>query len=369
MSLTASGGVTLAGLEWLGARVYDPAARGFLSTDPLAPVTGAAWSGNPYSYAGNDPLHALDPWGLRPATDADLDAYADANQGAFAAAGEWIGDNWEYLVAGGMVIGGGILMATGVGGPLGLALVSGGLDVGLQKLTTGEVNWAQAAGATVTGAVGGAAWAAGRHAFRAASSAKRVAGAMTVSASANGAVGGVAGAGTYLVKNGFTWNASEFAGSVGSGAVASAVGGLAKPMSGSLKQAARLSLAEGSQSLATRVGQDLVGTTSRFWPTALGAGGGVSGTYIGDRVSGEETTWGGLGWGAATGSIGTLLPGGPVNTTSLQQFARFNPSTLNGTFSGVQATRLWSSAFGGAGVGLGLDGAREVMTRAMGTIR
>ena len=162
MGLIASGGVTLAGLEWLGARVYDPAARGFLSTDPLAPVTGAAWAGNPYSYAGNDPLHALDPLGLRPATDADLDAYAHANQGAFAAAGEWWGDNWEYVAAGAAIVAGVALMFTGVGGPAGIALMaasgallSGGISVAGQKATTGEVDWRRAGIDTAAGALGG----------------------------------------------------------------------------------------------------------------------------------------------------------------------------------------------------------------------
>jgi len=85
------------------------------------PADGGAWAGNPYSYAGNVPLHALDPLGLRPATDADLDAYAHAHahQGASAAAGEWWGDNWEYVAAGVVIAADVALMFTGVGGPLG----------------------------------------------------------------------------------------------------------------------------------------------------------------------------------------------------------------------------------------------------------
>ncbi len=50
-----------------------------------------------------------------------------------------------------MVIAGGVLMATGVGGPVGLALVGAGLDTVIQKATTGSVNWGQVA---LTGAVG-----------------------------------------------------------------------------------------------------------------------------------------------------------------------------------------------------------------------
>lgn len=164
VALTGSGGVSVAGLEWLGARVYDPAARGFLSVDPLAPILGAAWSANPYSYAGNDPLQAVDPLGLRPATDKDLQAYRDANQGAIAAVGSWWDDNWEYVVAGVAIAGGIALMCTGVGGPAGVALLaasgalmSGGISVATQKATKGEVDWRAAGVDAVVGAVGGAA--------------------------------------------------------------------------------------------------------------------------------------------------------------------------------------------------------------------
>ncbi|BDZ49532.1 hypothetical protein GCM10025867_17730 [Frondihabitans sucicola] len=161
VSLGAGGALGVAGLEWLGARVYDPSARGFLSTDPIEAIVGAAWSGNPYSYAGNDPLHAVDPLGLRPATDADLKAYRDAHQGAFAAVGHWWDDNWQYVVAGVAIAGGIALMCTGVGGPAGIALMvasgallSGGVSVASQKATTGKVDWKKAG---VDAAIGGAA--------------------------------------------------------------------------------------------------------------------------------------------------------------------------------------------------------------------
>ncbi len=151
IGLTAGGGIDIAGLEWLGKRAYDPATRGFLSTDPLAPVLGAGWDGNPYSYAGNNPLNTTDPTGLRPLTDDDLKAYDGSSRGALAATGDWLGDNWEYLAGGAMVIAGGVLMATGVGGPVGLALIGAGADTIIQKATTGSVNWGQVA---LTGAVG-----------------------------------------------------------------------------------------------------------------------------------------------------------------------------------------------------------------------
>lgn len=167
LSLTAGGALQVAGLEWLGARVYDAAARGFLSVDPLEAPAGVGWADNPYSYAGNDPLHALDPLGLSPISDAELKAYADSQQGPLAraagAVGHWFKENWEYVAAGAMIVGGIALMCTGVGGPVGMALigaasgalVSGGFSMAAQKAQKGEVNWKDFAVDTFVGAVGG----------------------------------------------------------------------------------------------------------------------------------------------------------------------------------------------------------------------
>ncbi|GAB3769477.1 DUF6531 domain-containing protein [Microlunatus parietis] len=153
VSVGAAGELRIAGLEWLHARAYDPATRGFLSVDPLDPVPGAGWAGNPYSYAGNDPLHAADPTGLKPVSQADLEnARKPWYEKAWDATTEWVGNNWEYLAGGAMVIAGGVLMATGVGGPAGMMLISAGADTIIQKATTGEVNWGQVA---VSGALGG----------------------------------------------------------------------------------------------------------------------------------------------------------------------------------------------------------------------
>ncbi|MEU4426123.1 DUF6531 domain-containing protein [Actinoplanes sp. NPDC024001] len=153
------GELEFAGLVWLRNRVYQPGSRTFLSPDPLPAVPGTAFSGNPYHYAGNDPLGHADPLGLRPITDAELTAYRDEmSSGAFEDAGEWVGDNWEYIAAGAMIVGGIAVMATGVGGPIGAAMIGGALlsaggSAGVQKLTTGEVDWGQVA---VSGLIGGA---------------------------------------------------------------------------------------------------------------------------------------------------------------------------------------------------------------------
>ena len=200
LSLGSSGELSVAGLEWMGARVYDPASRGFLSVDPLDPVPGAGWAGNPYSFAGNDPLHALDPLGLKPATDADLKAYAAAHAGglhaAVSATGHWLKNNWEYVAGGAAIVAGGVLIATGVGGPAGMMLISAGADTIIQKATTGHVNWGEVA---ISGAMG--AWGAEGAAVRlGASSAlsKAVVGGVISGASS----GGVGGAYTYATGPG-----------------------------------------------------------------------------------------------------------------------------------------------------------------------
>jgi RHS repeat-associated protein len=81
IGVSPTGTVVVGGLEFTGARMYDPSVRSFLSPDPLPAVVGAAWADNPYSYAGNDPVNQSDPSGLRPITDAELAAYGAGRQG------------------------------------------------------------------------------------------------------------------------------------------------------------------------------------------------------------------------------------------------------------------------------------------------
>ncbi|RVX42174.1 intein/RHS repeat-associated protein [Nonomuraea polychroma] len=57
------------GLDYLSARYYDPAIAKFISTDPLLDLSKPQWT-NPYSYAGNNPIGASDPSGLKVIDDA-----------------------------------------------------------------------------------------------------------------------------------------------------------------------------------------------------------------------------------------------------------------------------------------------------------
>lgn len=164
LQLDPDGELTVDGLTWLRNRAYDPATRAFLTPDPLPAVPGTAYAANPYHYAGNDPVGHADPLGLRPMTDADLRAYRDGlDGGMFGAVSDWWSDNWEYVAAGAAIVGGVALLATGVGGPAGIALLAasgallaGGTSVAMQKYEKGEVDWGEAGQAALVGAAAGA---------------------------------------------------------------------------------------------------------------------------------------------------------------------------------------------------------------------
>ena len=86
------GELVVDGLVWLRARAYDPASCAFLTPDPLEPVLGTAFAGNPYHYAGNDPVNQVDPLGLRPVTDAELAGEHDGGGGLFSKIGHGVLD-------------------------------------------------------------------------------------------------------------------------------------------------------------------------------------------------------------------------------------------------------------------------------------
>jgi hypothetical protein len=117
---------------------------------PARARRGAGWAGHPYSYAGNDPLHAIDPLGLRPATDEDLKAYNDARVGNFATAANWIVDHREGIAAYAaigvgvalMFVPGGALVTLAMAATSG-GLLAGGFSVLKQGPDSGNVNWGE----------------------------------------------------------------------------------------------------------------------------------------------------------------------------------------------------------------------------------
>ncbi|WP_316670632.1 DUF6531 domain-containing protein [uncultured Propionibacterium sp.] len=206
VGLAATGGLVIAGMEWTGARVYDPATAAFLSPDPIPPVLGASWAANPYSYAGNDPVNLSDPAGLHPLTDADLNAWRDQHKTGLAAAGDWVGNNWEYIAAGAAVVAGVALMCTGVGAGAGLglmaasgALLSGGVSIAAQKHSNGSVDWGRVGIDTAIGAVSGLAGGGAYAGVRAAT------GSMTSCLGRNVLAGAVSGAADGGLSGGLTY--------------------------------------------------------------------------------------------------------------------------------------------------------------------
>jgi RHS repeat-associated protein len=164
------GELEFAGETWLRARAYEPGTRSFLQPDPLPPIPGTACAGNPYHYAANNPIGLADPSGRRPVTDTELRELRDAMGQNF------VHRNADQIVAGALVVGGIAVMATGVGGPIGAAMIGGALlsagsSAAIQKVTTGSVDYRDVAIAGIAGAAGGGvgAWATGARALATAS--------------------------------------------------------------------------------------------------------------------------------------------------------------------------------------------------------
>ena len=339
LGLSTTGGLNIAGLGWLGARAYDPASRGFLSTDPLPPVLGAGWDGNPYAYAGNNPLGMVDPTGLRPITDHDLKEF-DSHAGS----------HWEY-VAGVAIVGGAALMFVPGGQLVGMGLMSFGADVVIQKATTGEVNWGEAAVSGAVGMLGGGAMVAGRAAVAATSSVGRLGSYVAINTAVNGLAGAVGGGGTYLVRHG--GRVDDWRGLLGSasgGAVSGAIGGLAGPAGGTLANASG-SVAYSLTQTGVRKSIQALGAQ-----TSIGSGGALAGTMTDKLISGERIQLQDVGWAALTGGALTHLPGGPSGSSTLQQAARTNVSTVRGLLNwGPNASGLVRSAGFGTSVGVGAD--------------
>ena len=106
------------GLIYMRARVYDPSTDQFLTVDPLVALTG-----EPYSYAEDDPINKYDPSG-----------------------------RCGLVCVGGIVLGG-VAVATGVGEVVGAAVVIGDATVSLGAVSA--VTGLAGAGADLKECIGG----------------------------------------------------------------------------------------------------------------------------------------------------------------------------------------------------------------------
>ncbi|RRC96025.1 DUF6531 domain-containing protein [Schaalia canis] len=350
LGMTGHGSLIVDGMEWLRHRVYDPRSMGFLSQDPVLAPAGAIWESNPYNYAANNPLNLLDPLGLNPVTDADLQAYASTinTRGALGSAWEWTKNNWEYIAGGAAMVVGFGLMCTGVGGPAGIALMaasgaalSGGSSILMQKYFNGKVDWGQVGIQTliggVTGAFGG--WAAG---LSKAANGARALGTMT---SVNAGVGGTSSALTYgLTAENPT--PQGYLAAFLSGGLASGISGAAGPAGGTIAQ----QFGHGATSLFAK------GATGVIQFVAGASGSATNNILNGQPVSVESMiTAGGLNSAVSIG-VSKLVPD-QHGTSTLNQASYFGVRTASGLVNptGPNAGRLISSAITGSIVGSGAD--------------
>ena len=158
VGINASGALTIGGFALMGARVADPVSRSFTSRDPLLPVPGAGWVGNPYSLVGNNPVGLVDPWGLSPISVEDLNKIREDRAKMWQNIGEWAAT--VAMIGAGAVLG---AMATGLG-PLGGAafgaasgaLMGAGMYALEQKVSGKSIDWGKAGQEAIKGAITGA---------------------------------------------------------------------------------------------------------------------------------------------------------------------------------------------------------------------
>ena len=156
-SFTGAGSVRVAGLDVMGARVFDGVSKRFLSTDPLAQVPGTGFFADVYAFCGNNPVGLMDPWGLKPMSPDEFQKYSRD---------KFRNDFRDYVAAGTMLVFGLALTAAAVAtGPLGMvllgaasgALMSGGMSVITQKMEGKDVDWGAVGRDALIGGLAGAA--------------------------------------------------------------------------------------------------------------------------------------------------------------------------------------------------------------------
>jgi len=169
-SFTGAGSVRVAGLDVMGARVFDGASKRFLSTDPLAQVPGTGFFADVYAFCGNNPVGLMDPWGLKPMSPDEFQKYSQEQYDKFWKCVRNVG---EWALAGTMIVVGAALSIISYAGPIGAILggAAGGALLGMgtemliqkiegrEELDGGAILREGAIGA-VSGAAGGGAGAA-----------------------------------------------------------------------------------------------------------------------------------------------------------------------------------------------------------------
>lgn len=345
--LTSQGSLAIGGLEWLGARVYDSASRSFLSTDPLMGTPGAAWGSNPYSFAGNNPLAFSDPTGLRPATDADLEAYVQRH-----------GSHWEYLVAAGLVLvavaamfvpGLNVIVVGAIVG----ATTSAAFSIVTQKVSTGDVDWGKVGVDALVGAVVGAATGGAGLLGKAVTKG----GGLLFAGGFNGVIGMGSNAFSYLSNHGWKIeDGREFSATIVSGGFVGFFSALGGPAGGSV---------------AKNFGYKASGLFGKWAGVGISSVTSAAGSFLDDALAGREFNPVDAAWDAAFGGLSTAIPvekipglgdlTTPHGTNTLPSANLFLPNSWKGLFNfqGKNTVALWSGAATGELLSRGVDAFRD----------
>ena len=158
VSFTGSGTLAVGGLALMGARVFDPSSKKFLSQDPLPPIVGAGWFADSYSFLGHDPVGMIDPWGTRPMSAQEYKTYEKQQDlQILKTTISWVG---TAVAIASVFVPGGPLVALGVAAAAGA--ISGFAD-GMKLDENGNFDWGSAGnGAFWGGLIGLAGGAAGK---------------------------------------------------------------------------------------------------------------------------------------------------------------------------------------------------------------
>ena len=313
VGINASGALTIGGLALMGARVADPVSRSFTSRDPLLPVPGAGWVGNPYSLIGNNPVGLVDPWGLSPISREELDKARYEKSAA-----KWLDDNSEGIKIG-LTIVGVLASAAGflVAGPVALvvlgavagAAMAGASAIEENKGPDGRINWGNVGRDMLIGgafgALGGGVTKLGSSAMTKVLSTRAVnatkpmmqatkATRMFRAARTRAIIGGTSGAANsftqgfrdlafdklYEGKEGYEpkYSLQNHLASTAVGGLTGSVSGLVSPAAGSLS---KNPIKVGNVTLNNR----------RVLETAINGGVSFTGSVVEDLASGKEVSW------------------------------------------------------------------------------
>lgn len=322
----AGNALVVDGHPWWGARLYDPTTATFLSPDPLTPPTGALWANNPYDYANNNPLTLTHPIGTL--------AHYVANSVSTLVhhitdpISHWWAIHKDRIlspefIGGALAIGLGIAVsATGVGGPIGAAIISGALfgagsTTAIEKCATGHVNWRDVA---MSGLVGGftnglGSWVS-KTALLTKNAGQTVAG-LRAMAGVNAFTGSIGSTISYTFSSG-PKSLRGYAGALISGGAAGGLDGMAGPTAGSISR---------------NLSKESSPFTEKVIEHTIGFGASTSGSVINSLVSGEHVSLADIGKTSvvdqAVSSAGSRLFPGQHGVESIES-SSFGVRSLHG---------------------------------------